>query len=196
MDRNMQVIFCLKVVLTSWVLDIWVSSTSFQKIDMGWPKQPPAVRVSYISKILEEKYPKGIHTCRKLTVHKHQCFGSYRKLKFKIAILGKATCTAHSISTQTRLARNGQNSRPGKVLLASSPLHTNYYVLISFLGMANTLDPFKDFWWSIPQNGTGIDHLGARDDHTIRISKYFDEMRLSRSLRLLSSLRSLRLQRF
>ena len=27
-----------------------------------------------------------------------------------------------------------------------------------------------DFWWSIPLKGTGFDHLGARDDPTIRIS--------------------------
>ena len=27
-----------------------------------------------------------------------------------------------------------------------------------------------DFWWSVPQKGTGIGHLGARDDQTIRIS--------------------------
>ena len=56
-----------------------------------------------------------------------------------------------------------------------------------------------DFWWSIPQKGTGIGHLGARDDQTNRISKVLDEMRLSRSLRplrLLRPLRSLRLQRF
>ena len=56
-----------------------------------------------------------------------------------------------------------------------------------------------DFWWSIPQKGTGIGHLGARDEHTIRVSSFFDEMRLSRSLRplrLLRPLRSLRLQRF
>ena len=56
-----------------------------------------------------------------------------------------------------------------------------------------------DFWWFIPQNGTGIDHLGAWDDQTIRISKIFDEMRLLRSLRplrLLRPLRSSRLQRF
>ena len=56
-----------------------------------------------------------------------------------------------------------------------------------------------DFWWSIPQNGTGIGHLGARDDQAIKISKFLDEMRLSRSLRplrLLRPLRSLRLQRF
>ena len=56
-----------------------------------------------------------------------------------------------------------------------------------------------DFWRSIPQKGTGSGHLGARDDQTIRISKFFDEMRLSRSLRplrLLRPLRSLRLQRF
>ena len=56
-----------------------------------------------------------------------------------------------------------------------------------------------DFSGSIPQKGTGIGHLGARDDQIIRISNYFDEMRLSRSLRplrLSRSLRSLRLQRF
>ena len=53
-------------------------------------------------------------------------------------------------------------------------------------------DPFQ-------QKGTGIGHFGAEDDRTIRISKFFDEMRLSRSLRplrLLRLLRSLRLQRF
>ena len=56
-----------------------------------------------------------------------------------------------------------------------------------------------DFWWSIPQKGTGIGHLGARDDQTIMISRFFDEMRLSRSLRplrLLRLLRSLRPQIF
>ena len=46
-----------------------------------------------------------------------------------------------------------------------------------------------DFWWSIPQKGTGFDHLGARDDLTIRISIFFDEMRMLRSLRPLRLLR-------
>ena len=50
-----------------------------------------------------------------------------------------------------------------------------------------------EFGWSIPQKGIDIGHLGARDDQKIRISKDFDEMRLSRSLR---QLRSWRLQRF
>ena len=86
-------------------LHFCVSSISFQKIDIGWPQQPPTERLSDISKIL-------------------------------------------------------------------------------------------NFWWSIPQNGTGIDHLGAGDDQTIRISKNFDEMRLLRSLRPLRPQRSLRLQRF
>ena len=40
-------------------------------------------------------------------------------------------------------------------------------------------------------------HFGARNDPTIRISNFFDEMRLPRwPLRLLRLLRSLRLQRF
>ena len=30
-------------------LDICVSSTNFQKIDIGWPQQPPTERVSDIS---------------------------------------------------------------------------------------------------------------------------------------------------
>ena len=46
-----------------------------------------------------------------------------------------------------------------------------------------------DSWWSIPQKGTDFDNLGARDDLTIRISNFFDEMRLSRSLRPLRLLR-------
>ena len=29
-----------------------------------------------------------------------------------------------------------------------------------------------DFWWSIPQKGTSIGHFGARNDPTIRISKF------------------------
>ena len=56
-----------------------------------------------------------------------------------------------------------------------------------------------EFWWSTPQKGTGIGHLGARDDQIIRICKFFDEMRLLRSLRplrLLRPQRPLRLQRF
>jgi hypothetical protein len=52
---------------------------------------------------------------------------------------------------------------------------------------------------SFHKKRTGIGQLGARDDQTIMISNFFDEMRLSRPLRLLRPLRplrSLRLQRF
>ena len=49
-----------------------------------------------------------------------------------------------------------------------------------------------EFCWSIPQKGAIIGHLGARDDPTIRISKFFDELRLLRSLRPPRSLRLLR----
>ena len=39
------------------------------------------------------------------------------------------------------------------------------------------------------KEGTGIGHLGARDDPTIRLNKIFDEMSLLRSLRPLRLLR-------
>ena len=79
-------------------LEIWVSSTSFQKSNIGWPQQPPTERVSNISKKL-------------------------------------------------------------------------------------------DFWGFIPRKGTSIDHLGTTDDQIIRLSNFFYEKRLSRSLRPLRLLR-------
>ena len=88
-------LWCL---VTSEDMEIWVSSTSFQKINIGWPQQPLTERVSDISKKM-------------------------------------------------------------------------------------------NFWGSIPQKGTGFDHLGARDDPNIRISNFFHEMRLLRSLRQLRLLR-------
>jgi hypothetical protein len=50
-----------------------------------------------------------------------------------------------------------------------------------------------NFCWSISQKGPGFDHLSARDDPSIRINIFFDEMRMSRSFR---PLRLLRLKRF
>ena len=82
-DRRTNIFFDLWCLVASGGADICVSSTSFQKNDIGWPQQPPTERVSDIS----EKF---------------------------------------------------------------------------------------DFWQSIPQKGTGSGHLGARDDQTIRISKFFD----------------------
>ena len=94
-SNNFVELWCL---VASGGVDIWVSSTSFQKSNIGWPQQPPKERVPDISKKL-------------------------------------------------------------------------------------------DFWWFILQKGTSFDHLGARDDLTIRISNFFDEMRLLRSLRPLRLLR-------
>ena len=50
-----------------------------------------------------------------------------------------------------------------------------------------------DFWWSIPHWETRIGHFGARVDKNIKLNKFFDELRLLRSL---SKLRLLRLLRF
>ena len=41
----MQVRFCLKVSVYFWGHGIWVSSTSFQKINIRWPQQPPTETV-------------------------------------------------------------------------------------------------------------------------------------------------------
>jgi hypothetical protein len=40
-------------------------------------------------------------------------------------------------------------------------------------GRVSDISEKLDFWWSIPQKGTGIGHLGARDDQIFRISKFF-----------------------
>ena len=53
-DRNMQVRFCLKVTEYSWDLEIWVSLTSFQKINLGWPQQPPPENSVWVFIILSK----------------------------------------------------------------------------------------------------------------------------------------------
>ena len=51
-DRNMQVRFCLKVSVYSWDYGIWVSSTSFQKSNIGWPQKPPTENSTSVFMIL------------------------------------------------------------------------------------------------------------------------------------------------
>ena len=51
-------------------------------------------------------------------------------------------------------------------------------------------------WWSLPQKGTSIGHFGARDDQTIMIRNFLEEIGLVRPMRLPRLLRSMRLQRF
>ena len=80
-DRRIKNFVELWCLVASRGVDIWVSSTSFQKSNIRWPQQPPTERVPEISKKM-------------------------------------------------------------------------------------------DSWWSIPQKGTGFDHLGARDDPNIRISNF------------------------
>ena len=52
--RNMQVRFCLKVTVYSWGLEIWVSLTSFQKINLGWPQQLPPENSVWVFIILSK----------------------------------------------------------------------------------------------------------------------------------------------
>ena len=48
-DRRTNIVFDLWCLVASGGADICVSSTSFQKNDIGWPQQPPTERVSDIS---------------------------------------------------------------------------------------------------------------------------------------------------
>ena len=52
-DRNIQARFCFRVSVYFWGHGIWVSSTSFQKSNIGWPQQPPTETVPYISESLD-----------------------------------------------------------------------------------------------------------------------------------------------
>ena len=52
-DRNMLVRLCLKVSVWSWVLDIWLSSSNFQKSNIDWPQQPLTEKMPCIGKNLD-----------------------------------------------------------------------------------------------------------------------------------------------
>ena len=51
-DRSMHVRFCLKVSVNSLGYGIWISSTSFQKSNIGWPQKPPTENSTWVFMIL------------------------------------------------------------------------------------------------------------------------------------------------
>ena len=68
------------------------------------------------------------------------------------------------------------NSTTGCLILKNQPIFkTMTSVGLNSLRQKGYLISVKkmNFWWSIPQKGTGIGHLGARDDQIIRISIFW-----------------------
>ena len=55
----------MEVSVYSWGLDIWVSSTSFQTSDIGWPQQPPTEKVLKFNMIFHD-------STKKYFLSKHQ----------------------------------------------------------------------------------------------------------------------------
>ena len=68
-DRNMLVRLCLKVSVWSWVLDIWLSSSNFQKSNLDWPQQPLTEKMPCISKNLDF----WLSIPQKMTIIGHFC---------------------------------------------------------------------------------------------------------------------------
>ena len=59
----------MKVSAYSWGLGIWVSSTSFQKCNKGWPQQPPTEKVL----IFNMSFHDSVNLFSK---HQNKCFKS------------------------------------------------------------------------------------------------------------------------
>ena len=51
--------------MASGGLEIWVSSTSFQKNDIGWPQQPPTEKVLKFNMIFHDTTPKNVSSKHK-----------------------------------------------------------------------------------------------------------------------------------
>ena len=55
-DRNMEDRFCLKVSVYFWGYGIWVSSTSFQKSNIGWPQKSPTESTTWVFMIQTKNF--------------------------------------------------------------------------------------------------------------------------------------------
>jgi hypothetical protein len=64
-DRRINVYLIFGCLVASGGLDICVSSTSFQKIDIGWPQQPPTEKVLKFNMILHDSTPKNFFSKHK-----------------------------------------------------------------------------------------------------------------------------------
>ena len=68
--ENFDELWCL---LASGSLESCVSSTSFQKSNIGWPQQPPTEKVLKFDMIFHD-------STKKLTFSKHQCKAEFKNL--------------------------------------------------------------------------------------------------------------------
>ena len=89
-------------------------------------------------------------------------------------------------------------SRGAAIWVSSNSFHKNY---IAWPQQPPTekvpnISEILDFWWSFPQKGTSIGHFVARDDQTIMIRNFFEEIVVVRLARPMRLPRLLRLQRF
>ena len=66
-DRNMEVKFCLKVVLESWDWIFLGMTTSFQKSNDDWPQQPPTEKLPKFNIIFHDSTPKSFFSKHKNT---------------------------------------------------------------------------------------------------------------------------------
>ena len=73
MGRRINHFIELWFIVGSGGLEIWVSSTSFQKSNIDWPQQPPKGKVLKFNMIFH-------YSTKKLSFSKHQCRAEFKNL--------------------------------------------------------------------------------------------------------------------
>ena len=124
--------------VSSGDLDIWVSSTSFQKIDVGWPQQPPTEKVPKFNLIFQDSYQKYLFS-------KHQYKAQFRNLDNSAVISsdfpGLRTFAASMISTDlttsvaSRTSTASISSKNLLILIVRSSLAPKLWKSVPFCGM-------------------------------------------------------------
>ena len=64
-DRNMEIKFCLEVVLEFWDWIFLGMTTSFQKSNIDWPQQPPTEKLPKFNIIFYDSTPKNFFSKHK-----------------------------------------------------------------------------------------------------------------------------------
>ena len=149
-DRRINISFKLGCLVASGGLDIWVSSTCFQKSNFGWPQQPPTEKVLKFNMTFHD-------STKKKTFSKHQNKAEFKNLNdlevlssdFPVLRTSAASMTS-TASTTSMASMTSTASFHQKIYLSwwlDHPWHPNDQYWPLFVEWIIKIPFFTDIWY-------------------------------------------------
>ena len=138
-------------LVASGVVDIWVSSTNFQKSNISWPRQPLTRKVVNFNMIFHDSTPKKLFSRHKNKAESNCQYDSevlssgFSGLKTSAASMTSAALTASMASMTSTASFYQKITDPDDLIIPSTKVtHTSPF----FWNESSKIQFFTDIWYS------------------------------------------------